>query len=87
MIIPVGTVVTVVARGSRASNGEEQVVPAIVLRQYEKAPGQPLDLYVFHFEGVPSLMGAVPSDAVKMVQPSPAQLQGHLPVKYELEPA
>ena len=86
MILPVGTVVTVVARGSRASNGEEQMVPGIVLKQYEKAPGQPVDLYVFHFEGVPSLMGAVPSDAVKIVhQPAPETLP--MKVKYELEPA
>lgn len=59
--IPVGTVVCVVAPGSRSSNGEERLIPAIVLKQW---PDESLQLYSFHFEGVPLLMNSVSLDFV-----------------------
>ena len=62
--IPVGTMVTVEAPGSRATDGEVRTIPAVVLHQW---PDLSLELYAFHFEGVPSLMRAVPVGSVKTV--------------------
>ena len=68
-MIPIGTMVTVEAPGSRATDGEMRTIPAVVLHQW---PDQSLELYAFHFEGVPSLMRAVPLSRVQMVvQPKP----------------
>lgn len=64
--LPVGTIVTVEAPGSRVSGGEAQEIPAIVLKQYQNFS---LDLYAFHFEGVPVLLRAVPLDRVALPAP------------------
>jgi hypothetical protein len=61
--IPIGTIVCVVAPGSRASNGEERTIPAVVMGQW---PSGNLQLYSFHFEGSPILMNDVPLTAVHM---------------------
>lgn len=68
MILPIGAMVTVEARGSRSSNGETRIIPAIVTQQYLDAPGQPVDLYAIHFEGFPFRISAVPSDSVQLVE-------------------
>jgi hypothetical protein len=62
--IPVGTIVTIEAPGSRGDNGETRFIPAIVTKQW---PDSSLQLYAFHFEGVPLLVNAVPLDRVRMV--------------------
>jgi len=64
--LPVGTIVTVQAPGSRGSAGEAQEIPAVVLKQYQDFS---LDLYAFHFEGVPVLMRAVPLANVAVPEP------------------
>ena len=54
-MIPIGSLVRVVAPGSRETNGESQVIPAIVIGAW---PNGQLDLYAFHFQGSPLLMHA-----------------------------
>jgi len=61
-LLPVGTMVVVEAPGSRASDGEVQQIPAVVMKQENGF----LHLYAFHFEGVPSHM-LVPVVDVKIV--------------------
>lgn len=61
--IPVGTIVTVMAPGSRSSDGQERLIPAIVTGQW---PDGSLQLYSFHFEGVPLLMNSKPLNEVFM---------------------
>lgn len=69
--VPVGTIVCVEAPGSRGDNGERRLIPAIVTSQW---PDESLELYSFHFEGVPLLMRSVPLTAVWMVgQPEPVE--------------
>jgi len=78
--LPVGTIVTVVAPGSRGSAGEAQEIPAIVLKQYSDFS---LDLYAFHFEGVPVLMRAVPFANVMLPEPVKSLRE---PPKFSLAP-
>lgn len=63
--IPVGTMVTVEAPGSR---GEEEnpprMIPAVVTGQWKDGS---LELYAFHFEGAPILLRAVTLDRVHMI--------------------
>lgn len=61
--IEVGAIVRITAPGSRETNGEERVIPAVVLGQY--ADGS-LQLYAFHFMGSPLLQHAVRPDMVEM---------------------
>ena len=63
-LIEVGAIVRVVAPGSRESESQERVIPAMVIRQY---PGGQLDLYCFHFQGSPLLAHAVRPEDVEMV--------------------
>ena len=68
--VEVGTIVRLRAPGSRDDNGQEREIPAIVLRQW---PDGSLELYLFHFEGVPSRLHSVPLTNVELVkQPSSA---------------
>lgn len=62
--IPIGTVVCVEAPGSRVSNGESRTIPAIVTGQW---PDGSLEVYGFHFEGMPILLRQVPLANVRMV--------------------
>lgn len=64
MKVPVGTMVTVQAPGSRATDGEVRIIPGVVLQQWDDGSVQ---LYCFHFEGVPSLMHSVPLDRIEVV--------------------
>lgn len=66
MRVPVGTMVTVQAPGSRATDGEVRIIPAVVMQQWADGSVQ---LYAFHFEGVPSLMHSVPLDRIEIVPP------------------
>jgi len=69
--------VTVEAQGSRASNGEAQLIPAVVLKEENGF----LKLYALHFEGVPINM-TVPVEAVKIVvQPTAVEKQA---LKYSI---
>ena len=43
----------------------------MVLAQW---PDQSLELYAFHFEGIPSLMRSVPLDMVRIVAAPPGKL-------------
>lgn len=61
--IPVGMIVTV-ERPDRGEDGESRLIPAIVLGQW---PSGDLELYLFHFEGVPSYARSVPLSTVRMV--------------------
>lgn len=61
--IPTGTIVCVEAPGSRGDGGERRLIPAIVLQQW---PDESLQLYSFHFEGVPLLMNSVALDYIHM---------------------
>src|SRR5262245_60249399 len=62
--IEVGAIVRVVAQGSRESDGEARVIPAIVLHQW---PDGSLQLYCLHFQGSPLLQNAVRPEFVEMV--------------------
>lgn len=62
--IEIGAIVRIVAPGSRESEGEARVIPAIVLHQW---PDGSLQLYCLHFQGSPLLRNAVRLDEVEMV--------------------
>lgn len=62
--VEVGAIVRVVAPGSRETNGEERIIPAVVTHQW---PDGSLQLYCFHFQGSPHLMQAVKPELVEMV--------------------
>jgi len=62
-VVPIGTVVTVQAPGSRGTEGETRTIPAIVLSQW---PDGSLELFAFHFEGS-FLMRSIPVDDVHIV--------------------
>ena len=79
-MIPVGTMVTLEAPGSRATDGEVRRIPAVVLQQW---PDQSLELYAFHFEGVPSLVRSVPLDRVQVVQPATKSIDKE-PLKFSI---
>ena len=55
----VGDIVRIVAPGSRETNGEARLVPAIVLGQYQDGS---LALYCFHFQGSPLLANGLRQD-------------------------
>lgn len=62
--IEVGAIVRVVAPGSRETNGEQRIIPAVVTQQW---PDGSLQLYAFHFMGSPLLQHSVRPEAVEMV--------------------
>lgn len=62
--VDVGSIVRIVAPGSRETNGESRVIPAVVTYQW---PDGSLQLYAFHFMGSPLLQQAVRPDAVELV--------------------
>ena len=62
--VEVGAIVRIVAPGSRESDGEERVIPAMVTHQW---PDGSLQLYCFHFQGSPLLANAVRPEAVELV--------------------
>lgn len=62
--IDVGAIVRVTAQGSRETNGEARIIPAIVTHQW---PDGSLQLYCFHFQGSALLQNAVRPDMVEMV--------------------
>ena len=57
----VGDIVRIVVPGSRETNGEARLTPAIVLGQY---PDGSLALYCMHFQGSPLLANGVRPDMV-----------------------
>lgn len=61
--VEIGAIVRITAPGSRETNGEERVIPAIVIGQH---PDGTLQLYAFHFMGSPLLQHAVRPDMVEM---------------------
>lgn len=68
--VEVGTIVRFVPPGSRDSGGDGVPIPGVVMRQWEDGS---LCLYLFHFEGVPSLLRSIPLAMVELVkQPSSA---------------
>jgi hypothetical protein len=62
--VEVGAIVRITAPGSRETNGEERVIPAVVTHQW---PDGSLQLYAFHFMGSPLLQQAVKPEMVEMV--------------------
>lgn len=62
--VEVGSIVRIVAPGSRTSDGQERIIPAVVIGQW---PDGSLQLYCLHFEGSPLLANAVPLETVEMV--------------------
>lgn len=62
--IDIGSIVRFTAPGSRETNGETRVIPAIVTHQW---PDGSLQLYALHFTGSPLLQQAVRPDMVEMV--------------------
>lgn len=62
--VEVGAIVRFEAPGSRDSEGQTRVIPAVVLGQW---PNGNLQLYAFHFEGAPSLVHSIPLDRVELV--------------------
>ena len=62
--IEVGAIVRITAPGSRETNGEERVIPAVVTHQW---PDGSLQLYAFNFMGSPLLQNAVKPEFVEMV--------------------
>ena len=62
--VEVGAIVRVVVPGSRESDGEPRMIPAIVIHQW---PDGSLQLYSFHFQGSPLLQNAVRPEQVEMV--------------------
>lgn len=62
--IEVGAIVRFVAPGSRETNGQERIIPAVVTHQW---PDGSLQLYAFHFMGSPLLQHSVRPEAVEMV--------------------
>jgi len=70
-VVPIGTIVTVEAPGSRGTEGETRTIPAIVLSQW---PDGSLELFAFHFEGS-FLMRSIPVDDVRVVSQALADPQ------------
>jgi hypothetical protein len=62
--VEVGAIVRIAAAGSRETNGESRVIPAMVIHQW---PDGSLQLYAFHFQGSPLLQQAVKPEMVEMV--------------------
>lgn len=62
--IEVGAIVRITAPGSRETNGEERIIPAVVTHQW---PDGSLQIYAFHFMGSPLLQHAVRPEDVEMV--------------------
>src|SRR5215475_2220120 len=62
--ISVGSMVRILAPGSRESDGEQRVIPAVVIGQW---PDGSLQLYALHFQGSPVLMNSVRSQDVEVV--------------------
>lgn len=62
--IDVGSIVRFVAPGSRETNGETRVIPAVVTQQW---PDGTIQLYCFHFQGSPLLQNSVRPEMVEMV--------------------
>lgn len=62
-VVPIGTIVTVEAPGSRGTEGETRTIPAVVLSQW---PDGSLELFALHFEGS-FLMRSIPVDDVRIV--------------------
>lgn len=63
VIVEVGSIVRFEAPGSRNTNGEPRIVPAVVIGQW---PDGSLQLYALHFEGH-FLVNSIPLDRVEMV--------------------
>ena len=63
MIVAIGSIVTIQARGSRNDQGETKTIPAIVLCQH---PDESLMLWAFHFEGS-NYIHSIPFDQVTLV--------------------
>lgn len=61
--VEIGAIVRFVAPGSRETNGEQRVIPAMVIGQH---PDGTLQLYAFHFMGSPLLQHSVRPDMVEM---------------------
>jgi len=61
--ISVGSIVRFEAPGSRTTEGQPRLVPAIVLRQWDTGD---LQLYAFHFEGS-FLVHSIPVGQVQVV--------------------
>lgn len=68
--IPTGTIVCVIAPGSRGSDGKETLIPAVVTGQH---PDGSLALYSFHFEGVPINMTKPLSQVFMVGQTEPVE--------------
>ena len=62
--VDVGSIVRINAPGSRETNGEARVIPAVVTHQW---PDGTLQLYCFHFQGSALLQNAVRPEFVEMV--------------------
>jgi hypothetical protein len=62
-IVEVGSIVRFEAPGSRNTDGQPRVIPAVVLGQW---PDGSLQLYALHFEGH-FLVNAIPVDRVELV--------------------
>lgn len=62
--VDIGSSVRVMAPGSRTSDGEPRMIPAVVLGQW---PDGSLQLYGLHFEGSPLLVNSISPDQVEMV--------------------
>lgn len=62
--VEVGAIVRFTAPGSRETNGEERVIPAVVTHQW---PDGSLQLYAFHFQGSALLQQSVKPEFVEMV--------------------
>ena len=61
--VEAGAIVRFLAPGSRNSEGQQRLIPAVVIGQW---PDGSLQLYALHFEGS-FLVNAIPPDAVEMV--------------------
>jgi len=79
--VETGTIVRIVAPGSRESEGEARTIPAVVLQQW---PDGSLQLYCLHFQGSPLLVNAARAEDVEVVL-SPSQLNALTQRLVELE--
>ena len=61
--VQVGSIVRILAPGSRESDGEQRVIPAVVIGQW---PDGSLQLYALHFQGSPVLMNSVRPQSVEV---------------------
>ena len=68
--ISMGSIVRLVAPGSRESNGEDRSIPAVVIGQY---PDGMLDLYCLHFAGSALLQRGVRPDLIEIIM-DPAEI-------------